>query len=158
MEITDILLDFMTDDDSIPPGCAAAKWGQYMLEAAKKWGRPLDSPKFYKQQLEDAGFVNVVELIYKWPSNSWPRDRKHKELGTYNATAPMHIILVVPLATNRGRRPGFWAYEDLGEGASGLSMALFTRALGWTAEAVETFSADVRRDMANRSIHGWWPM
>ncbi len=72
----------MTDDDTIPPNCAASKWGEYMLEAAEKWGRPLDSPKFYKQQLAEAGYTNIVEAIYKWPSNSWPKDKKYKELGT----------------------------------------------------------------------------
>jgi hypothetical protein len=38
----------------------------------------------YKAQMEVAGFVNVTETIYKWPSNRWPKDRKFKELGTLN--------------------------------------------------------------------------
>lgn len=66
----------------MPDGCAALKWGEYMIEAAANWGRPLDSCKFYKQQLEEAGFINIVQTVYKWPSNTWPRDRKFKELGT----------------------------------------------------------------------------
>jgi hypothetical protein len=51
-----------------------------------------------------------------------------------------------------------WTYEDLGLGASGLSMALFTRALGWSPEQVELFLVDVRKGMRDRSIHGYWPM
>lgn len=51
-----------------------------------------------------------------------------------------------------------WTYEDLGKGASGLSMALFTRALGWSAEEVEVFLVDVRKDMKNKSIHSYWPV
>ena len=62
-------------------------------------------------------------------------------------------------ALTMGRRYlGMWTYEDLGKGASGLSMALFTRALGWTRQEVEIFSAKVRNDMKNRDIHGYWPM
>jgi hypothetical protein len=49
-------------------------------------------------------------------------------------------------------------YEDLGNGASGLSMALFTRALGWSQAEVEMFLVDVRRQMRDPAIHGWWPM
>jgi hypothetical protein len=81
MEIQDILLQFASDDDTIPADCATSKWGDYMLEAAARWGRPLDSPLRYKQQMLDAGFTNVVETIYKWPSNAWPKDKKFKELG-----------------------------------------------------------------------------
>ncbi|CAF3457233.1 unnamed protein product [Fusarium graminearum] len=133
LELSDIILQLHSDDDTIPEGCAAAKWGDLMLEAADKFGAPLDSCLRYKQQLLDAGFVDVVETIYKWPTNPWPRDPKFKEMG-------------------------LWNYENLGNGASGLSLALFTRALGWTAEQVEIFLVDVRRDMKNRAIHGWWPI
>lgn len=63
------------------PNCPAAKWGDLMLEAAANWNRPLDSPKFYKEQLAAAGFINVHQTIYKWPSNPWPKDPKFKELG-----------------------------------------------------------------------------
>ncbi|KNB16444.1 hypothetical protein FOXG_14305 [Fusarium oxysporum f. sp. lycopersici 4287] len=133
LELKDILLEFKSDDNTIPEGCAATKWGELMLEAADKFGAPLDSCKRYKQQLADAGFVDIVETMYKWPSNGWPRDPKFKEMG-------------------------LWNYENLGNGASGLSMALFTRALGWTAEEVEVFLVDVRKDMRNHAIHGWWPI
>jgi hypothetical protein len=29
----------------------------------------------------DAGFVNVVETKYIWPSNRWPKDKNLKEIG-----------------------------------------------------------------------------
>ncbi|EKJ73108.1 hypothetical protein FPSE_06721 [Fusarium pseudograminearum CS3096] len=80
LELSDILMQLHSDDDTIPEGCAAAKWGDLMLEAADKFGAPLDSCLRYKQQLLDAGFVDVVETIYKWPSNPWPRDPKFKEM------------------------------------------------------------------------------
>ncbi|RFN49778.1 methyltransferase domain-containing protein [Fusarium flagelliforme] len=133
IELADILLQLRSDDNTIPKGCASAKWGDLMLEAAAKFGAPLDSCTRYKQQLADAGFVDIVETIYKWPCCSWPRDPKYKEMG-------------------------LWNYENLGNGASGLSLALFTRALGWTPEEVEVFLVDVRKDMKNKNIHGWWPI
>jgi hypothetical protein len=40
-----------------------------------------DAAKRYKAQLEAAGFVNVNETIYRWPTNRWPKDKKFKELG-----------------------------------------------------------------------------
>ncbi|KAK2054413.1 methyltransferase domain-containing protein [Colletotrichum caudatum] len=133
IELSDILLDLQSDDGTVGPDCAAQTWARHMLEAAAIWKRPLDSCKFYKEQLAEAGFVNITEKIYKWPTNPWPRDPKFKELG-------------------------MWTYEDLGAGLSGLSLALFTRALGWSKEQLEVFLIDVRKDMKDRSIHGWWPM
>ncbi|KAK2589589.1 hypothetical protein QQS21_012732 [Conoideocrella luteorostrata] len=85
MEIADILLEFRSDDGTIPPDCAASKWGDLMLEAAARLNRPLDSCKRLQQQMQDAGFTNIVETIYKWPSNPWPRDRKFKEMGKWDA-------------------------------------------------------------------------
>ncbi|KAK2039219.1 methyltransferase domain-containing protein [Colletotrichum somersetense] len=133
IELSDILLDLQSDDGTVGPDCAAQTWARRMLEAAAIWKRPLDSCKFYKEQLAEAGFVNITEKVYKWPTNPWPRDPKFKELG-------------------------MWTYEDLGNGLSGLSLALFTRALGWSKEQLEVFLVDVRKDMKDRSIHGWWPM
>ncbi|KAK1566408.1 methyltransferase domain-containing protein [Colletotrichum navitas] len=133
IELSDILLDLRSDDGTVGPDCAAQTWARHMLEAAAIWKRPLDSCKFYKEQLAEAGFVNVTEKIYKWPTNTWPRDPRFKELG-------------------------MWTYEDLGQGLSGLSLALFTRALGWSKEQLEVFLVDVRKDMKDRSIHGWWPV
>ncbi|PHH58618.1 hypothetical protein CDD82_2826 [Ophiocordyceps australis] len=133
IEILDVHLQLQSDDDTIPQDCAAAKWGDYMIEAAAVLNRPLDSMTRYKQQLLDAGFTNVTQCLYKWPTNSWPRDPKYKELG-------------------------MWTYENLGNGASGLSMALFTRALGWKQEEVEVFLINVRKQMKDRSIHAYWPI
>ncbi|GJD00570.1 methyltransferase domain-containing protein [Colletotrichum higginsianum] len=133
IELTDILLDLQSDDGTIGPDCAAQRWAAHMREAAAIWKRPLDSCLFYKQQLAEAGFTNVTERVYKWPSNPWPKDGKFKELG-------------------------MWTYENLGVGLSGLSLALFTRALGWSKEQLEVFLVDVRKDMKDRSIHGWWPI
>lgn len=53
---------------------------------------------------------------------------------------------------------GFWCNHNIAGELSGLSMVLFTRGLGWSAEEVEVFLASVRSDMKDRRIHAWWPM
>jgi hypothetical protein len=53
------------------------------MEGCEKLGRPANSAELYKSQLEAAGFVDVVETKYIWPSNRWPKDRKLKELGMF---------------------------------------------------------------------------
>lgn len=102
-----------------------------MNEAATKMGSGLDSGLRYKNQLAKAGFVNIVEEPYKWPMNCWSQDREAKELGA-------------------------WGNANLVGGVQGLSLALFTNVLGWARNELELFLVDVRRDLSNRNIHGYW--
>jgi hypothetical protein len=53
-----------------------------MLEATAKLGSPINSAVTVKKAMEDAGYVDVVEVIYKWPSNRWPANKRMKEIGT----------------------------------------------------------------------------
>ena len=39
------------------------------------------------------------------------------------------------------------------EGMEGYTLALFTRALGWTADEVGIFLAGVRKELADRKLH-----
>lgn len=81
--------------------------------------------------MEGVGFVDVQEKVYKWPTNSWPRDKRAKELGEW--------ALLASLA-----------------GVDAMTLALFTRVLGWGQEETAVFSAQVRRDMRDRGIHAYW--
>jgi hypothetical protein len=54
--------------------------------------------------------------------------------------------------------PGIWTEQNFCNGLYGLSVALFTRGLGWTAEETEVFLVNVRKDLKDRRIHAYWPM
>jgi len=82
IELFDSVTPIACDDGTLPPDSPLLKWSNLLLEASRKMGRPIDSVLQYKQQLADAGFVNIVQVEYKWPINPWPRDKKHKTLGT----------------------------------------------------------------------------
>jgi hypothetical protein len=51
-----------------------------------------------------------------------------------------------------------WVLGNLEPGLEGLSMAIFTRILGWTKEETEVFLALVRKDMKDTKIHSYWEM
>ena len=51
-----------------------------------------------------------------------------------------------------------WQLENMMGGGSGFSMALLARVLGWTADAVETFLVDVRKELKDTKIHAYWPI
>ena len=51
-----------------------------------------------------------------------------------------------------------WTYEDIGKNIHGLSVALFTRGLGWTTEDFEAFLVEVRKQMKDPKIHAYFSM
>jgi hypothetical protein len=141
----------LVSDDGTLEGTHLLRWNTLLVEATDNLGVSLRSPKDYKQQLTDAGYKNVTQVEFKWPTNPWPKDPKHKELGK---------------AEDRGfcskqsadGQSGAWTMENLLQAVQALSLMSFTAGLGWSVVEVETLLALVRKDLKNRDIHAYWPM
>lgn len=133
LELCDLILPVTSDDNTLAPTSAIFKWSELFLEAGDKAGRPINSAKYYKEQMEAQGFVDVVETIYRWPTNRWPKDKKYKELG-------------------------MWNHENIVPSLEGITMGLFTRVLGWEKQEVEVFLVDVRKEMKDTKIHAYFPI
>ena len=132
LEMQDIQYSIRSDDDTAT-STPLVKWGELLVQAYEKLGRYANSARSYKKLMEEAGFVDVVEVVHKWPSNTWPKDPDYKELG-------------------------MWQYTNVLQGLQGFTMAPFTRGLGWSPQEVEVFLVDVRKDLKNRKIHAYWPI
>jgi SAM-dependent methyltransferase len=131
IELLDPVYPMLSDDGTLKPDSALFKWSDLCNRATTEQGSGLDSAKKYKQQLQNAGFVGVTEKLFKFPSNTWPRDPKYKEIGA-------------------------WSLENGLGCTEALSLAPYTRVLGWKADEVHAFLVDVRKDMRNRNIHAYW--
>lgn len=132
LEMQDMGFPLACDDDTMPPTCALARHCDYLSEAMDKMGRPLKGTvQGYKKLMEETGFVDIVEVVHKWPTNRWPKDPALKELG-------------------------MWNMENSLEATQASAMAPFTRALGWSMEEVEVFLTEVRKDIQNPNIHAYW--
>ena len=121
------------DDGSYPEKCALFEWNALMLEASIKMGQALNQAPLYENWMAEAGFVNLRTTLCKWPTNTWPKRRDDKTAG-------------------------LWNLENTMEGLQGFTMAMFTRVLGWSPEAVEIFLINVRKDCKDRRIHAYWPV
>lgn len=121
-----------SDDGSLKPEHAVYKWAQFLMESSTKLGAAWIDPPKLKDLMIEAGFEGVSMSTYKWPTNTWPKDKKFKELG-------------------------MWNHENFMQGVEGMSIAPFTRALNWTPEEVAVFLIDVRKDGKDHSIHAYWP-
>lgn len=138
IELQDTVWCLSSDDETIPADSALLKWSNLLRESMHAYGRPIDSAVGYEEQLEAAGFVDVKQYVYKWPTNGWAKDRRHKLIGR-------------------------WNHENLLGGLAGFSLALLTRpreenGLGWSVEEVERLLAGVRRDLRDGGIHAYFPL
>ncbi|KAF6842747.1 acetyl propionyl coenzyme a carboxylase alpha chain [Colletotrichum musicola] len=122
-----------SDDGTLTPDCTLSKCMEYVHEAFEIFGRSFQEIPKLVSVMEEVGFTDVTMTLFKWPSNPWPKDAKFKELGD-------------------------WNNENINRGWEAITMAPFTRALGWTREEVLAFLPGVRKDLNDRSIHAYWPV
>ncbi|KAF6803746.1 methyltransferase domain-containing protein [Colletotrichum sojae] len=107
VEVQDKDLLIRSDDDTLKPDGPLMKWTNLLHDATHKLGRPYVEIPSLKQILVDIGFEDVTLDVYKWPTNSWPRDARYKEIG-------------------------MWSNENMAAGLKAFTMGPVTRAHGWT--------------------------
>ncbi|KAK7428828.1 hypothetical protein QQZ08_004598 [Neonectria magnoliae] len=138
LELMDIIYPLESDDGTLKETHPARKWSVLLQEGFAGGGHPLNTALYYKDWLKDAGFVDIVEVKEKWPTNTWAKDPKYKQIG-------------------------LWTYENGTQALEPLSLAIFTRpknqgGLGWSIEDLQLLLAEVRKDFKNPSIHMYWPV
>ncbi|KAF4811474.1 putative methyltransferase tdiE [Colletotrichum siamense] len=122
-----------SDDGTLTPQSPLMKWADLLVEASEKCGRPYIRIPPLKDLMVEIGFEDVCIYMHKWPTNSWPKDPKFKELG-------------------------MWQNQSMMEGLDGFTMAPLTRALKWKKDEVNVFLIDVRKEINNRDVHAYWPI
>ncbi|KAF5539987.1 alkaline ceramidase [Fusarium mexicanum] len=123
----------LSEDGTLTPEHAVSRWCSLLGEAFTKLGSTSIEFDEIKGIMQEVGFVDIVDKRFKWPTNPWPRDKKYKELGTWNNYNASNAL-------------------------ESLTMASFSRAHGWSREEVITFLVDVRKDLNNPSVHAYNPI
>jgi hypothetical protein len=166
LELIDIVYPLQSDDGTLSEESSLSKWSKMLLDGFTANGRPLDSALKYKEQLTEAGFVDVNVVKRKWPLNRWPKNQKYKQIGKFSLCQYSNYTTHLrrsPMLTHTLHHPGAWAYENTLEALAALSLAVFTRplgagGLGWSTDELEVMLAAVRKDLKNPNIHSYWPM
>ncbi|TEA17258.1 Secondary metabolism regulator LAE1 [Colletotrichum sidae] len=130
LELLDNTYPTTCDDGTMTDESKVYQWNELMVEATDAIDRPITVTSGFKQMLEDAGFVDVVEKKEKWPLGPWPKDPRYREIGD-------------------------WVQAAFLQGLEGFTLALFTRVLGWTKEETLVFCAEVRQELKERRVHGY---
>ncbi|EAQ84712.1 hypothetical protein CHGG_08726 [Chaetomium globosum CBS 148.51] len=128
-ESQETIIYFQSVDGSVE-GTALQRWNALLLRGIQMMGRSATEALRCKNYLAEAGFVNLGEKKFAVPMNPWAKGDDQKAVGA------------MQMANNL-------------EGVDGLTMTVFTRALGWAPADVEQLLADVKNDLKDRNIHGY---
>ncbi|KAK4235348.1 S-adenosyl-L-methionine-dependent methyltransferase [Achaetomium macrosporum] len=132
-EAHDMALPLGCDDGTLSEDSDLWIWMTWLIRAMEALGRPLTAAQHWKPLMEEAGFEDVVETVYKWPTNSWPRDPKYKKLGQ-------------------------WSLYNMDQVLEPAILAPLTRALGWTREEAVLLAARARKALRDPRVHAYWPI
>jgi hypothetical protein len=131
-EIVEHSVEPISDDHTVGADHFLSLWGKVVVEMGEKSGKTFHIWKEAKRRMECAGFVDVVEVEYKWPINAWPRDPKLKELGKWNQLR-------------------------LHDGVESFMLRLLTSVGGWKYERVQLHLAEMRKAVMDHKAHAYLP-
>lgn len=115
------------------PETALGQACQILHEGGEKLGRTFIEVSSLASHVRGAGFIEVHDEQFLWPSNTWPKDPHLKELAIVNNA-------------------------NIKAGMEGFILALGTRGLGLTPGDITDLAARCRDELDQKSIHAYWPM
>ncbi|KAH7171236.1 S-adenosyl-L-methionine-dependent methyltransferase [Dactylonectria macrodidyma] len=131
VEIIDPTIPAKSDDGTMSPNSPLRKWDDLLTKGAANLGRPFDEGVNHEKRLKAQGFVNVQTLVFKWPTNTWPKDPKFKEIG-------------------------LWTLANIEGNLEVISTILLAHGLGMSREEILVFLSAVRAEMRNPRVHAYW--
>ena len=124
---------FASDDGTLPQDSAYLEIAQIFFDMGEKIGTSGKDPLRWKDQLETAGFSDVVETILKIPTNPWPKDKRLKQIGSFELA---HFLYGINNIFARG----------------------YTQILGGDPAYLEVLLAKSRAEVVNRKMHSYVPL
>ncbi|EXJ69618.1 uncharacterized protein A1O5_07654 [Cladophialophora psammophila CBS 110553] len=132
-ELHDLATYLRSDHAPISPESVVDEWCRLMRQGITGMGRRLDlNFEELGDLMRKVGFVDVVVRPFKIPIGRWPSDKRMKEAGLFQLSAMLN-------------------------GVEALTLAVFTRCLGWEAERVQVFLAGVRKEFKATKRYTYWP-
>lgn len=129
-EYVDIDMRATSADGTLTRRNALYQWQEYLFEATAAAGKPILYERNTGKLLEQAGFVDIQEVVLQLPLNPWPSDPNLKNVGR-------------------------WYNLGLNEGLEGFSLGPLCRVKKWPVEHVTEFLKLVKKDINSKAIHSY---
>ncbi|KAH7061285.1 S-adenosyl-L-methionine-dependent methyltransferase [Macrophomina phaseolina] len=121
----------LSDDGSLKEGNQVLKLQRLAADACEKMGRTARVGPKLRGLMEEAGYTNITEKVYKLPIGMWPQDKRLKQIGA--------LMMV-----------------NYMEALEAMTFAMFTSVLGWSIEEVQVFLVGVRDDLRKKDVHAYF--
>ncbi|KAL4865513.1 hypothetical protein BDV12DRAFT_174479 [Aspergillus spectabilis] len=132
IEVVEHSVQPVADDETMAPDHFYHEWGTIVVESGERFGKTFRIWEESASRLKRAGFVDVVEVGFKWPMNGWSSDPKLHELGRWNQLR-------------------------LNTGIEGFMLRLLTSTLGWSYETAQIHLAQMRAALRDYRTHAYLP-
>ncbi|RPA90327.1 S-adenosyl-L-methionine-dependent methyltransferase [Choiromyces venosus 120613-1] len=116
-----------SDDNSIAPDSQLQLFMDLYNEASEKINRPTITHKLSKM-LEEAGFIDVSQTIYRLPWAPWAKDKKLKEIGA-------------------------WMLANTETSFEAYGLAFMTRVIGKTPEEAKEICDKAHQELKSKKVH-----
>lgn len=128
IELASTIPDIQCDDNTLPAKSYYLEAGRLYFEMAEKMSAPLESPRRWADQMRNAGFVDVQDVVYKIPMGPWARSKRLRIIGKLE-----QMMLV--------------------EGFEAFMLRGYVQILGGRAEDLEFILAHARKEITDPGIH-----
>lgn len=129
IEVSECRAHLCCDDGSYSTDSTTYKWVDEFYRIAAKVGVDFDCFPKLAGWIQDAGFADVSTIEKVCPIGGWPKDKKLKEVGKV------------------------FKYQFINSAVDSYSLALFTRAGGWSSENTQALLAEVRNEFMKGKMH-----
>ncbi|KAJ5279155.1 hypothetical protein N7478_004527 [Penicillium angulare] len=117
-----------SDDDTHKQAHIVMDWLEKLNAASKQFGKPMNVGGQVQSWMEERGFVNVSDDIYKCPIGGWAKDRQLKDIGRLGKVTVLEVV-------------------------EPYTLALFTRVLGFTFQEAQEYMEKVRAELMSTKFH-----
>lgn len=107
------------------------QWYEWLADATHRSAKPIAYQHNTRQMLQQAGFIDIQEIIIRAPYNTWPSDPHQREIGK-------------------------WYQVGILQGLEALSLAPFTRVFRWDArQHIKPLCEEVKSEIRTRKYHAY---
>ena len=125
--------DIATRSDKVGPDHVYVQWNNLFAECGEKMGRTFKVAARMKQQIIDAGFVDVVEKKWKVPIGGWSSDPRLKRVGLYTLLF-------------------------LDQSLEGFALYMLKEIMGWEYDEIQVLVAKMRQALRDWRLYPYYEM
>jgi len=92
LEFQDPTFPLLFADPQPPPDSPYVRWQQLVYQGAAAAGRPWTHPSSYKGWMEQAGFADVREEKFFFPTGAWAAEPRLRRIGAWQLANWLEII------------------------------------------------------------------